>query len=64
VIKEYRLLGIDTSFYYHTFKNGFAKGFRRGEFSWILEDNAAMNQALQKMGAKIYKTYRLYDYYL
>jgi hypothetical protein len=29
--------------------------------SWISEDNAVLIQELQRLGAKQYKTYRVYD---
>jgi hypothetical protein len=32
-----------------------------GEAGWILEDNAAMNAGLLKMGFVHYKTLRMYD---
>ena len=32
------------------------------EMSWILEDNVLMNRSLEAMGAKRYKTYRIYDW--
>lgn len=64
VIPEYRNRGIDAVFYYETFKNGTAKGYDSGEFSWVLENNEAMNKAASNMGAKLYKTYRIYEYNL
>jgi hypothetical protein len=30
--------------------------------SWILANNDSMNLVLQKVGARISKTYRVYDY--
>jgi len=36
-------------------------GYPLCECSWILEDNKAMNFGLKLMGAKNYKTYRVYD---
>lgn len=54
--------GIDALMYYEAYKIGVAKGYRRGEMSWILEDNTLMNRALENMGATLYKRYRLYDY--
>jgi hypothetical protein len=30
------------------------------EYSWILEDNMPMNHILERLGTRIYKTYRLY----
>jgi len=62
VIKEFRNRGIDAVFYYETFKRGTKIGFNEGEFSWVLEINEDMRKAAQNLGAKLYKTYRLYDY--
>lgn len=53
--------GIGAAMYLRTFLVGAKKGYRTGEASWILEDNALMNQALQKIGFVVYKTYRVYD---
>ncbi|WP_293480109.1 dATP pyrophosphohydrolase [Phenylobacterium sp.] len=36
-------------------------GYERYELSWILEDNAAMRRICDVGGAKVYKTYRLYQ---
>jgi len=63
VIKEFRKRGIDAVFYYETFKRGTKLGFNEGEFSWVLEINEDMKKAAENLGAKIYKRYRLYDYY-
>ncbi len=38
-----------------------ARGYRYIEGSWILANNVDMNLAIQGLGAKIYKTYRVYD---
>jgi GNAT superfamily N-acetyltransferase len=61
VVEGYRNRGIDVLFYLHTIKNGIKNGFDWAELSWILEDNEAMNKALEMIGAKVYKTYRIYD---
>lgn len=61
VIKEYRNKGIDSVFYLDTYQKGIAKGYHWGEFSWILENNDPMNTALTNIGAKVYKTYRIYE---
>ncbi len=61
IIKEFQGKGIDTLLYYYTFKNGLPKGYYRSEFSWILENNIPMINTAEKLGAEIYKTYRLYD---
>lgn len=61
VLPEFRGRGIDAVIIYKTFQAGFAHGITAGECSWILEDNVAMNRILEGIGAKIYKTYRVYD---
>ncbi len=61
VLKEFRHMGIDACFYAETHRTAWAKGMRGGEASWILETNTVMNRALEKMGFKVTKTYRLYD---
>jgi hypothetical protein len=35
-------------------------GFRSIELSWILEDNLPMRRILERLGARAYKTYRIY----
>lgn len=35
-------------------------GFRSIELSWILEDNLPMRHILERLGARAYKTYRIY----
>lgn len=36
-------------------------GMRRGELSWTLESNAPINVGIKMMGARIYKTYRIFE---
>ncbi|UCF96995.1 MAG: hypothetical protein JSV89_17730 [Spirochaetaceae bacterium] len=60
VRKKFQGMGLDAVFYYETYTRGNKHGFHRGEFSWILEDNHPMRNAMENWGAKIYKTYRLY----
>jgi len=57
---EYQRKGIDSVFYLETIKNGNKNGYKGGEISWVLEDNMAMKQTAEKLGASIYKTYRIY----
>lgn len=47
---------IETIREYHT-----SRGTHRGELSWILEDNMAMRHMIESVGARIYKTYRMYE---
>lgn len=56
----YRRTGIDALLYLRIFQNGIPAGFRKGEASWILEDNWGMRRALERMGGFVYKTYRVY----
>jgi len=35
-------------------------GYKRCEFSWILEDNTPMRRICEARGAELYKTYRIY----
>jgi GNAT superfamily N-acetyltransferase len=61
LVPEVRGLGIDQLLYLRLFQGGRKLRIVRGEFSWILEDNLAMRQALEKIGARAYKTYRIYE---
>lgn len=62
VLKEHRKIGIDTVFYYETFKNGLRKGYEKCEMSWILENNRLMRYAIENLGvARLYKTYRIFE---
>lgn len=64
VMEEYRHMGIDTCFYHDTYKKCLEIGIWKCDMSQILETNGPMNNALIKMGARVYKTYRIYDYAL
>jgi GNAT superfamily N-acetyltransferase len=61
VRRKYQKLGIDAVFYYETYTRGTARGFHKGEFSWILEDNLGIRNTMENLGARIYKTYRMYE---
>jgi len=61
LIKEYQGRGIDSLFYYYSYKNGLPKGLIRGEFSWVLENNTMMIRVAEMLDAIPYKTYRIYD---
>jgi hypothetical protein len=61
VIKEYHNRGIDLVMHYYSFKNGIPKGYKQAELSWVLEDNEKMIREAELFGAKIYKTYRIFD---
>jgi len=42
-------------------REALARGIRRIEMSWVLEDNLPMRHMAQSLGATPYKTYRLYQ---
>ena len=62
VKKEFQFLGLGSIFYIETIMRAKEKGYLGGEMSWILEDNYTMNKPIEDVGAKKYKTYRVYQY--
>jgi len=62
VVEEYRTTGLPAAFYATLVRNARKLGFGDCEMSWILEDNVLMNRSLEVMGAKRYKTYRIYEW--
>jgi GNAT superfamily N-acetyltransferase len=58
---EYRNKGLETVLVDELYGPAIAKGYRSCECSWVLEDNRAMNRALEASGATLYKTYRVYQ---
>lgn len=62
VKKEFQFLGLGSIFYIETIIRARQKGYLGGEMSWILEDNYTMNKPIEDVGAKRYKTYRVYKY--
>jgi hypothetical protein len=61
VIKEYQNRGIDIVFHYNSYLNGLPRGYFKGEFSWVLDDNVMMIREAEMLGAHIHKIYRLFD---
>jgi GNAT superfamily N-acetyltransferase len=62
MLPEYQGKGVDAMLYHWIWTTcGEKLGIYWGEAGWILEDNVAMNAGLEKMGFRVYKTYRLYD---
>jgi len=63
VVEEYRTSGVAAGFYASLVRNARTLGYDGAcEMSWILEDNLLMNRSLEAMGAKRYKTYRIYEW--
>ena len=57
----YQASGIGAAMYTRAFQVGAQKGYTQAEGSWILEDNGRMCQAMEKIGAYVYKRYRVYE---
>ncbi len=52
--------GLSAAMYVEVAKRGKAKGYEWSELSWTREDDKPINLGIKAMGAKIYKTYRVY----
>lgn len=58
---EVRVRGLDAMLYLRFWHDAPASGYPLVECSWVLEDNWAMRRGLERMGARIHKTYRVYE---
>jgi hypothetical protein len=58
---EHRHRGLDALLILELFREGSRRGQPHGECSWILEDNTDMRRGLERLGAYVYKTYRVYE---
>jgi GNAT superfamily N-acetyltransferase len=58
---EYQHLGLGAAFYARTWQAGLARGYVRGEGSWILEENREMARPLERLGARVSKRYRIFE---
>jgi hypothetical protein len=61
VLEKYRRAGVSELIQLELFINAGKHGIENAEMSWILEDNVMMRVPLEKFGARIYRTYRMYD---
>lgn len=61
VIPEYRGRGLDMVLYARIFMDGINAGYDWAEMSWVLESNQLMNSAIERMGAELYKKYRIVE---
>ncbi len=61
VVPEHRRKGLELVLIDEVIQRSRAKGYMRGECSWILEDNSEMNKGIAAAGAELYKTYRIYQ---
>ena len=62
VIPEFQRYGIGLVLLQGLVPKAMEWGLQEAEFSWVLESNSLSYGSLKKGGAKITKTYRLYDY--
>ena len=61
VTAKYRGRGIEAAMLAEALTASLRLGFQRGEASWILEDNIAVQRVINLFGGKVYKTYRVYE---
>lgn len=65
IAKEYRHIKkygyLSHALYVEVAKRGERLGYTWGELSWTLEDNRPINLGIKSVGAKVYKTYRIYE---
>ena len=61
VLPEYQMHGLGLVLLHGIVPKAMEWGMQEAEFSWVLETNRFSRGALAKGGAKITKTYRLYD---
>ncbi|MBN2465161.1 hypothetical protein JXD38_06025 [candidate division WOR-3 bacterium] len=61
VLHKFRNLGFDALLYYESMMAARRHGFKHGELSMILEDNVAVIRPITNLGARIVKTYRVYQ---
>ena len=58
---EHRTRAILPLFIHEVYRRAEAMGAEGGEASWILEDNLQMVRAMESMGARLYRKWRIYD---
>jgi hypothetical protein len=60
VIPEFRKKAVSGAILYRYYLNAPKKGYKHGEGSTIGETNLAMRNDIERSGAKLYRTYRLF----
>jgi hypothetical protein len=58
---RYRAFGLYPLLLYEWHQQLRGTQYARAEFSWVLEDNRDINQPAEMVGARRYKTYRIYE---
>ncbi len=62
VLPEYQRWGVGVVVLARLVPDALKWGIREAEFSWVLESNHLSYKSLKRGGAKLTKTYRIYDY--
>ena len=57
----FRRRGLDALLYVETLRAARRLGYDGAELGWVTEDNELMVRAIESMGARRYKTYRIYE---
>jgi hypothetical protein len=57
----YRNKGVDALLFREGLKGIKKGGYKRVEFSWILEDNIPVQRLVEMIGGRLYKKYRIYE---
>ncbi|MDH4233033.1 MAG: GNAT family N-acetyltransferase, partial [Nitrospirota bacterium] len=58
---EYRSKGVDAMLLREAFKGIRKGGYKKVEFSWILEDNIPVQRIIEMADGRLYKKYRIYE---
>jgi GNAT superfamily N-acetyltransferase len=61
VIPEYEHTGVGAALYMALYDVGERSRQKGGEMGWILETNNAMNHAMEALGGRVVKRYRIYE---
>ncbi len=59
--REYRNKGVEALLIREAFKGIKKGGYKRVEFSWILEDNISIQRIIEMADGRLYKKYRIYE---
>jgi hypothetical protein len=61
-VTEYQKWGLGVTLLATVLPSALAFGIKEAEFSWVLESNLLSYKSLKRGGAKLTKTYRMYDW--
>ena len=61
VMPEYQHTGVGAALYLAQYESGVRTRQKGGEMGWILDINHSMNRAMEELGGRIVKRYRVYE---